>query len=430
MLSMTDLDPLIRRRSAVLSGDGDRVGSIGVVYLDDADERPSWVTVHTGLFGTRESFVPLEGASVQGQKLVVAYPRDLIRHAPSIDRDGHLGPEDEAELYRHYGLDRVAPPATSSAPTTPAVTLQPEGPAVPGDGGMRMPDDGGTRPLDDGRTRALGAAGTGPQDAVGTRVSDDGGTRPLDDGRTRALGAAGTGPQDAVGTRVSDDGGTRPLDDGRTRALGAAGTGSEDAVGTRIPDGGAPQTHDEGGTPWVVRSEERLRVGTERVDAARVRLRKYVVTEEAMVSVPLKREELRIEVEPVTSASNLDGDDAPFQEQSVELVAREEVAIVGKETVALERVRMRTVEVDGRATVREEVRKERIASAVAGIVSGAVSGSAVGSTGGIDAADVGDASTTRGRTSSTRGRGRTDPGSPSTTGSRANPLMKGGKRRR
>lgn len=312
MLSMTDLDPLIRRRSAVQSGDGDRVGSIGVVYLDDADERPTWVTVHTGLFGTRESFVPLEGASVQGQKLVVAYPRDLIKHAPSIDRDGHLGPEEEAELYRHYGLDRVAPPATSSAPGPPAVTLQPEGPAVPGDGGMRMPDDGGTR----------------------------------------------------------------PLDDGRTRALGAAGTGSEDAVGTRTPDGGAPQTHDEGGTPWVVRSEERLRVGTERVEAARVRLRKYVVTEEATLAVPLKREELRIDVEPVTSASNLDDDGAPFQEQSVELVAREEVAVVGKETVALERVRMRKVEVDGRATVREEVRKERITtSTVSGTGSGTVSGS-------------------------------------------------------
>ncbi|WP_422391079.1 YsnF/AvaK domain-containing protein [Arthrobacter sp. N1] len=406
MLSMTDLDPLIRRRSAVQSGDGDRLGPIGVVYLDDADETPTWVTVHTGLFGTRESFVPLQGASVQGQKLVVAYPRDLIRHAPSIDRDGHLGPEEEAELYRHYGLDRVAPPATSSAPATPvAVTLQPEGPAVPGDGGMRMPDDGGTRPLDDGRTRALGAAGTGPEDAVGTRRPDEGAPQTHDDGRTRALGAAGTGP--------------------------------EDAVGTRRPDGGAAQTHDEGGTPWVVRSEERLRVGTERVDAARVRLRKYVVTEEAMVSVSLKREELRIEVEPVTSASNLDGDDAPFQEQSVELVAREEVAVVGKETVALERVRMRTVEGDGRATVREEVRKERIASTVAGTVSGTVSGSVEGSAGGVDAADVDDAPTSRGRTSSTRDRTssardrtRTGSGSPSTTGSRANPLMKGGKRRR
>ncbi|MPY11465.1 DUF2382 domain-containing protein [Arthrobacter bussei] len=413
MLSMTDLDPLIRRRSAVQSGDGDRVGSIGVVYLDDADERPTWVTVHTGLFGTRESFVPLEGASVQGQKLVVAYPRDLIKHAPSIDRDGHLGPEEEAELYRHYGLDRVAPPATSSAPATPAVMLQPEGPAVPGDGGMRMPDDGDTRPLDDGRTHALGAAGTGSEDAVGTRTPDEG------------------APQ--------------THDDGRTRTLGAAGTGSEDAVGTRTPDGGAPQTHDEGGTPWVVRSEERLRVGTERVEAARVRLRKYVVTEEATLAVPLKREKLRIDVEPVTSASNLDDDGAPFQEQSVELVAREEVAVVGQETVALERVRLRKVEVDGRATVREEVRKERITSSVSGTVSGtgsgtvpgSVEGRAEGSAGVVDAADVDDAPTSRGRTSSTRGRTssardrtRTGSGRPSTTGSRANPLMKGGKRRR
>ena len=78
MLTLNDLNPLIRHHRAVVTDQGDKVGSIGVVYLDDATEEPTWVTVHTGLFGTRESFVPLLGAAVRGGLSC----RSSSRHVP------------------------------------------------------------------------------------------------------------------------------------------------------------------------------------------------------------------------------------------------------------------------------------------------------------------------------------------------------------
>ena len=238
MLTMNELKPLLDHRSAVVSDQGDEVGSLGEVYLAEATDQPAWVTVHTGLSGTRDSFVPLRGARVEDGRLVVAYPYDLIKQAPSIDSDGHLGSEEESALHAHYHL---------------------------------------------------------------------------------------------MGRKGSDR-----------------------------PDAPVKGERDDDGEPWMTRSEERLRVGTERYEAGLVRMRKYIVTEEARATVSLGKEELHIEVEPITSTTPDPEGDVPFQEQSVEVVLREEFAVVSKEAVPVERVRMNTVTMTGRATVREEVRKERI----------------------------------------------------------------------
>ena len=40
---------------------GDKIGSIGQIYVDESTGEPSWVTVRTGFFGMSESFVPLRG---------------------------------------------------------------------------------------------------------------------------------------------------------------------------------------------------------------------------------------------------------------------------------------------------------------------------------------------------------------------------------
>ena len=92
----------------VYAADGGKVGSIGQVYLDDATEQPTWVTVKTGLFGHSETFVPLQGARVDGADLVVGYDQASIKGAPRVDPDGHLDPDDEDELYRYYRLDTQA----------------------------------------------------------------------------------------------------------------------------------------------------------------------------------------------------------------------------------------------------------------------------------------------------------------------------------
>lgn len=91
--------------STVRDTAGDRIGKVGQVYLDDTTGMPEWVTVKTGLFGTRESFVPLAAAHVDGDELVVDVTKDRVGDAPQIDEDGHLSEEQEAELYRYYGVD-------------------------------------------------------------------------------------------------------------------------------------------------------------------------------------------------------------------------------------------------------------------------------------------------------------------------------------
>lgn len=104
MLTKDNIDSLLNRHGNVRSTDGDRIGSIGQVYVDDAGGEPTWVTARTGLFGTSESFVPLEGAWIDGDDIVVPYSKDQVKDAPRIDIDGHLEPAEEERIYEHYQL--------------------------------------------------------------------------------------------------------------------------------------------------------------------------------------------------------------------------------------------------------------------------------------------------------------------------------------
>ena len=88
----------------VYGNDGDKIGSVGQVYLDNATGEPAWVSVRTGLFGTKESFVPLRDADLTGDRVEVPYGKDQVKSAPRIDQDGELSPAEEEELYEHYGL--------------------------------------------------------------------------------------------------------------------------------------------------------------------------------------------------------------------------------------------------------------------------------------------------------------------------------------
>ncbi|MEU3063816.1 PRC and DUF2382 domain-containing protein [Streptomyces subrutilus] len=84
--------------------DGEKIGSIGQVYRDDATGRPEWVTVKTGLFGMKESFVPLSGARSDGEALHVPHSKDVVKDAPRVDAGQHLDADEERRLYQHYGL--------------------------------------------------------------------------------------------------------------------------------------------------------------------------------------------------------------------------------------------------------------------------------------------------------------------------------------
>lgn len=115
------------------------------------------------------------------------------------------------------------------------------------------------------------------------------------------------------------------------------------------------------GDDAMTRSEERMHVGTERREVGRARLRKYVVTEEVQQTVPVRREEVRVEREPITDDNRdaaLSGPDITEAEHEVTL--HEERPVTETETVPVERVRMTTDERTDEETVRGQVRKEHI----------------------------------------------------------------------
>jgi len=104
----------------VVTEHGDKVGSIGQVYVDDTTGAPNWVTVKTGLFGSAETFVPVESARLDGHDIVVGYSKDSIKAAPRVEADGSLSPEEEQTLYRHYGLGGSDVSGTTDASGRPA----------------------------------------------------------------------------------------------------------------------------------------------------------------------------------------------------------------------------------------------------------------------------------------------------------------------
>ncbi|MFD6343230.1 DUF2382 domain-containing protein [Streptomyces roseolus] len=287
----------------VYDTEGQKIGDAKSVYLDDATGRPEWVTVKTGLFGTGESFVPIKDASLVHDHLEVPYPKDRVKGAPDVDVDdqGHLDEREERRLYEYYGLswDDAWHRANQ-----------------PGEEGWAH---GGT-------TGAAGAAGTAGMA-----------------GTAETTGAAGTiGDRDRAGTA-----GMTPTGEA-TGAAGMSGTaGMEGDLGT-APDA-------------MTRSEEQMHVGTEQVETGRVRLRKYVVTEEVQQTVPVRHEEVRVVREPITEANRDEALSGPeITEAEHEVTLHEERPVVETRAVPVERVRLETDEVSEEQTVTGEVRKERI----------------------------------------------------------------------
>ncbi|HKE99638.1 MAG TPA: PRC-barrel domain-containing protein [Actinomycetes bacterium] len=128
------------RGRTLLDSAGGRVGSIQEIYLDARTDEPEWVLVHTGLFGMKSSFVPIQQAALDGSDVRVPYRKQQIKDAPRVEPDGELSETEEAELYRHYGMDAEGgsgAPAPEEAPP-PAFEA-----GVPGIGIVGAPPGGG-----------------------------------------------------------------------------------------------------------------------------------------------------------------------------------------------------------------------------------------------------------------------------------------------
>jgi uncharacterized protein (TIGR02271 family) len=111
----------------------------------------------------------------------------------------------------------------------------------------------------------------------------------------------------------------------------------------------------------MTRSEEELRVGKTQRERGKARLRKYVVTEQVEQTVPVQREEVRVEREPITDSNVDEARSGPkISEEEHEVVLHEEEIVTEKRAVPKERVRLDKETVTDERTVSEEVRKEQI----------------------------------------------------------------------
>ncbi|PLA12607.1 PRC and DUF2382 domain-containing protein [Corynebacterium riegelii] len=281
---------------------GDKVGSVQDVYVNDTSGQPDFISVNHGLFGTGTSIVPLRGHSLRDGDLHLAFPKDRIEDAPDLDDNGHLTTNDQDALYRHYALTEVQDVTTyeTGAPADGAV-----------DGAAGAGVDAG----------AAGAAGYGVEAGAGVPAAD--------------VGAAAAG----VGAGAA--------------GLGAADAGYADGVAGTADAGVAGTDSDE-----LIRSEEQLNVSKDRVESGEVHLRKYVVTETETVEVPVEREEVRIVREPITEADRAAHTGA-IGEAEASVTLHEDQVTVTKESVPVEKVSLETETVRDTETVSEEVRKER-----------------------------------------------------------------------
>jgi hypothetical protein len=99
-----DIDTALDWRGrTIVDRDGDKIGKLDELYLDESD-RPAWGAVTTGLFGRRQSFVPLADLRPAGDDLQLPYEKDRVKDAPNVDPDEQLSGEEEDALHRHYGI--------------------------------------------------------------------------------------------------------------------------------------------------------------------------------------------------------------------------------------------------------------------------------------------------------------------------------------
>lgn len=233
----------------LVDSDGDKIGKVADIYLDEATEKPEWMAVSTGWFGNNISFVPLKDMQFtdDDSDVVAPYWKQQVKDAPNCADDGSLSQVEEAELYRHFGLQY-------------SETRSPSG---------------------------------------------------------LASGESSSNPKSSVG-------------------------------------------NDQDNRSAMVRSEEELQVAKTQQEAGKVRLRKYVVTEEQTVRVPVTREEVRIEREPLQEGDRATiAGGATIGDDAMEMTLHEEQIVVSKKVVPKEKIKMAKEEIVEEERVSETVRKEQ-----------------------------------------------------------------------
>jgi uncharacterized protein (TIGR02271 family) len=273
MISTSDLTRVTG--STVLDKDGSSIGTAREVYVDDATGQPEWVTVHTGFFGTSESFIPLSQATLAEDGLRVPYDKRTVKDAPSVGSDGHLTPEEEDELYRYYGVPGVGRADAASA---------------------------GYDPLDTAATTAATTTGTAAGTSTGTAAGTDVSGPTTDDAMTRSEERL------AVRTERHVTGRARlrkfvtteivtvevPVRREEVRLVHEPLEGAAPGADAGEPYDGPPLDLADGEHVMVLH-EERPVVTTETVPVERVRLSTETVTETRAVSGEVRTEHIEVD---------------------------------------------------------------------------------------------------------------------------------------
>jgi hypothetical protein len=113
------------RGLTLVATDDEPVGRIEAIYVDRTTRQPEWALVHTGLFGSSRTFVPLADAAQRGDTVQVPHETSVVREAPRLEQDAELSEEDEARLYAHYGIQYTTSGDTGTEPATDATTELP-----------------------------------------------------------------------------------------------------------------------------------------------------------------------------------------------------------------------------------------------------------------------------------------------------------------
>ena len=162
------------RALAIVDRDGATVGTIKEFYLDRETGYPTWALVNTGLFGATQTFVPLVHATEISDGLQVPYEKSHIKDTPKVDLHDELSPEEEAELFTHYGVEYQPSADAGSDPTTPGSADPAPGSHIPAEGPGPVPADAGPEsPPAAVDGEALGAVPPEPGSVDATETGND-----------------------------------------------------------------------------------------------------------------------------------------------------------------------------------------------------------------------------------------------------------------
>jgi uncharacterized protein (TIGR02271 family) len=100
----------------VIDGEGNKVGSVDNVWVDDATNELEFIGVKTGWLMGKTHVIPVSDAQIGNDSITVSFPQDTIKDAPSFGGDHELSSEEEDQIYSHYGVQRSTAPSPSGLP--------------------------------------------------------------------------------------------------------------------------------------------------------------------------------------------------------------------------------------------------------------------------------------------------------------------------